>query len=189
MHVAQVFGAPSNTRGKEVLQGAFLARENVLNEEAPGGGGITGGQVGERRIAGQEDRSPGTEPSGRRLERLAMTVRDTDMQVLWLGHGDLPPWLGMQQVVLGWVGAGPDALGSHGRAPSLPFVRHPTSWWAFCRSTLTDRCDRRSLMRTRRVWHGRGSQMVVAWLAYLSSSRCASLAGHRRPGHVAGPWR
>ena len=135
-----------------------------MNEEEPGGAGITGGRVGQRRIAGQEDRSPGTEPSGRQCERLAMTLRDTDMQVLWLATVTYHLGLGMQQVVLGWVvlalthsGAMVGAVFAVRSAPNLVV--------GFAAGTLTDRCDRRSLMRLA-AFGMAGVSMVVAWLAY-----------------------
>ena len=135
-----------------------------MNEEAPGGGGITGGQVGERRIAGQEDRSPGTEPSGRRLERLAMTVRDTDMQVLWLATVTYHLGLGMQQVVLGWVVLA--LTHSEAMVGTIFAVRSaPNLVVGFAAGTLTDRYDRRALMRLAAFGMARVS-FVLAWLAY-----------------------
>jgi len=102
MHVAQVFGAPSNTRGKEVPPGRVFWRGDRVTKRRRA---AEGSQEDKSGNAGSRDRriDRRTEPSGRRLERLAMTVRDTDMQVLWLATVTYHLGLGMQQVVLGWV--------------------------------------------------------------------------------------
>ena len=135
-----------------------------MKEEAPGGRGIIEGRAGQCGIVGQEDRSPGAKPSGRRLEHLAMTFRDTDMQVLWLATVAYHLGLGMQQVVLGWVVLA--LTQSEAMVGVVYAVRAaPNLVVGFAVGTVTDRCDRRSLMRLA-AFAMAGVSVVVAWLAY-----------------------
>jgi MFS family permease len=135
-----------------------------VNEEEPRGGGITGGRAGKCRMAGQEDRSPGTKPSDRWCKRLAMTLRDSDMQVLWLATVAYHLGLGMQQVVLGWVVLA--LTHSEAMVGAVFAVRSaPNLVVGFAVGTLTDRYDRRSLMRLA-AFGMAGVSLVVAWLAY-----------------------
>jgi MFS family permease len=136
-----------------------------VNQGKPHGGGITGGRAGPHRIAGPEDRSAETKPSGRRRERLAMTLRDTDMPVLWLATVTYHLGLGMQQVILGWVVLA--LTHSEAMVGTIFAVRSaPNLVVGFAAGTLTDRCDRRSLMRLA-AFGMAGVSFVVAWLAYI----------------------
>ncbi len=135
-----------------------------MNQGKPRGRGITGGRAEPHRIAGQEDRSAETEPSGRRRKHLAVTLHDTDMQVLWLATVTHHLGLGMQQVILGWVVL---ALAhSEAMVGAIYAVRSaPNLGVGFAAGTLTDRCDRRSLMRLA-AFGMAGVALVIAWLAY-----------------------
>jgi MFS family permease len=135
-----------------------------VSKEELGGGGITGGRAGPSKIAGRKDRSPGAGLSGKWRERLTMTLRDTDMQVLWLATVTYHLGLGMQQVVLGWVVL---ALTHSETMVGTAFaVRSaPNLVVGFAAGTLTDRCDRRSLMRLAACGMA-GVALVMAWLAY-----------------------
>ena len=135
-----------------------------MNDEAPGGGGITEGRAEQCGVVKQENRSPGGEPAGRRRELLTLTFRDTDMQVLWLATVVYHLGLGMQQVVLGWVVLA--LTQSEAMVGAVYAVRAaPNLVVGFAVGTLTDRCDRRSLMRLA-AYGMAGVSLVVAWLAY-----------------------
>jgi MFS family permease len=129
------------------------------------GGGVAGGRAGPRRISGPEDRTAETEPSGRQRERLAMTLRDADMQVLWLATVIYHLALGMQQVILGWVVL--TLTHSEAMVGAVFAVRSaPNLVVGFAAGTLTDRCDRRSVMRLA-AFGMAGVSFVVAWLASI----------------------
>ena len=157
-----------------------------MNDEAPGGGGITEGRAEQCGVVRQEDRSPGAEPAGRRRELLTLTFRDTDMQVLWLATVVYHLGLGMQQVVLGWVVLA--LTHSEAMVGAVYAVRAaPNLVVGFAVGTLTDRCDRRSLMRLA-AFGMAGVSLVVAWLAYTERLTVWYLIlGDRYSGHVAGP--
>jgi MFS family permease len=110
------------------------------------------------------DRSPSAEPPVGRRERLAMTLRDTDMQVLWLATVIHHLGLGMQQVVLGWVVLA--LTQSEAMVGAVFAVRSaPNLVVGFAAGTLTDHCDRRSLMRLA-AFGMAGVSLGVACLAY-----------------------
>jgi MFS family permease len=130
----------------------------------PHGVGVTGGGAGQSRRAGQGNQSAGTGHSGRRRESLALTLRDADMQVLWLATVTYHLGLGMQQVLLGWVVL---ALTNSEAMVGVVFaVRSaPNLVVGFAAGALTDRYDRRGLMRLA-AFGMAGVALVVAWLAY-----------------------
>jgi MFS family permease len=126
--------------------------------------GVPGGGAGQYRIAGQANRPPAPEHSARRRDNLAMTLRDGDMQVLWLATVTYHLGLGMQQVLLGWVVL--TLTDSESMVGAVFAIRSaPNLVVGFAAGTLTDRCDRRSLMRLA-AFGMAGISLVVAWLAY-----------------------
>jgi MFS family permease len=135
-----------------------------VNQEQPSGGQVTGGQARPHRIAGPEDRSAEPEPPGRRRARLALTLRDTDMPALWLATVIYHLGLGMQQVILGWVVLA--LTHSEAMVGTVFAVRSaPNLVVGFAAGTLTDRYDRRALMRLA-AFGMAGVSFVLAWLAY-----------------------
>jgi MFS family permease len=102
--------------------------------------------------------------SAKRRESLALTLRDADMQVLWLATVTHHLGLGMQQVLLGWVVL---ALTNSESMVGVVFaVRSaPNLVVGFAAGALTDRCDRRRLMRLA-AFGMAGVAGVVAWLTY-----------------------
>jgi MFS family permease len=130
----------------------------------PHGVGVTGGGAERPRKAGQTYQTSGPGHSSRRRERLAMTLRDTDMQVLWLATLTYHLGLGMQQVLLGWVVL---ALTDSETMVGVVFaVRSaPNLVVGFAAGALTDRYDRRRLMRFA-AFGMAGIALVMAWLAY-----------------------
>jgi MFS family permease len=130
----------------------------------PHGVGVTGGGAGQSRKAGQVHQPVGTAPSGRRRTSLAMALRDTDMQVLWLATLTYHLGLGMQQVLLGWVVLA--LTNSEGMVGVVFAVRSaPNLVVGFAAGALTDRYDRRRLMRLA-AFGMAGVAWVVAGLAY-----------------------
>ncbi|HSF33450.1 MAG TPA: MFS transporter, partial [Candidatus Tectomicrobia bacterium] len=126
--------------------------------------GLTAGGGGHHRITGQQRRLPRTEHSGRRRESLTMTLRHTDMQVLWLATVTHHLGVGMQQVLLGWVVLA--LTDSESMVGAVFAIRSaPNLVVGFAAGTLTDRCDRRRLMRLA-AFGKAGVSLVVAWLAY-----------------------
>ena len=94
-----------------------------------------------------------------------MMLRDTDMPVLWLATLIYHLGLGMQQVILGWVVLA--LTDSEAMVGAVFAVRSaPNLVVGFAAGTLTDRCDRRSLMRLA-AFGMAGVSLVVAWLAYI----------------------
>jgi MFS family permease len=94
-----------------------------------------------------------------------LTLRDTDMPVLWLATVIYHLGLGMQQVILGWVVLA--LTHSEAMVGTIFAVRSaPNLVVGFAAGTLTDRCDRRSLMRLA-AFGMAGVSFVVAWLAYI----------------------
>jgi MFS family permease len=88
------------------------------------------------------------------------------MQVLWLATVIYHLGLGMQQVVLGWVVL--TLTHSEAMVGAVFAVRSaPNLVVGFAVGTLTDRCDRRSLMRLAALGMA-GVALVVAWLAYTA---------------------
>jgi MFS family permease len=130
----------------------------------PHGVGVTGGGAERPRKAGQTYQTSGPGHSSRRRERLAMTLRDTDMQVLWLATLTYHLGLGMQQVLLGWVVL---ALTDSETMVGVVFaVRSaPNLVVGFAAGALTDRYGRRRLMRFA-AFGMAGIALVMAWLAY-----------------------
>jgi MFS family permease len=135
-----------------------------VNQGEPRGGEVTGGQNRPHRIAGLEDRSAEPEPPVGRRARLALMRRDTDMPVLWLATVIFHLGLGMQQVILGWVVL--TLTHSEAMVGTVFAVRSaPNLVVGFAAGTLTDRYDRRSLMRLA-AFGMAGVSFVIAWLAY-----------------------
>jgi len=94
-----------------------------------------------------------------------MMRRDTDMPVLWLATVIYHLGLGMQQVILGWVVLA--LTNSEAMVGTVFAVRSaPNLVVGFAAGTLTDRCDRRALMRLA-AFGMAGVSVVVAWLAYI----------------------
>jgi MFS family permease len=93
-----------------------------------------------------------------------MTLRDADMPVLWLATVTYHLGLGMQQVILGWVVL---ALTHSEVMVGTVFAARsaPNFVVGFAAGTLTDRYDRRALMRLA-AFGMAGVSFVVAWLAY-----------------------
>jgi MFS family permease len=135
-----------------------------VNTGEPHGVGVPGGGAGQCRRAGQGYQSPGTGHPRRRREHLAMTLHDTDMQVLWLATLTYHLGLGMQQVLLGWVVL---ALTNSESMVGVVFaVRSaPNLVVGFAAGALTDRYDRRRLIRLA-AFGMAGVTLFVAWLAY-----------------------
>jgi MFS family permease len=93
-----------------------------------------------------------------------MALRDTDMQVLWLATVTYHLGLGMQQVLLGWVVLA--LTNSEGMVGIIFAIRSaPNLVVGFAAGTLTDRYDRRRLMRLAALGMA-GVALIVAWLAY-----------------------
>ncbi len=140
-----------------------------MDKEKSRARGMAGGRAGEQRIAGQEERAPATAPSGRPRESLAMTLRDADMQLLWLATVIHHLGLGMQQVLLGWVVLA--LTHSESMVGTIFAVRSaPNLVVGFAAGTLTDRCDRRLLMRLA-AFGMAGVSLLVAWLAFTEQLR------------------
>ena len=136
-------------------------------------------------VVRQQDHSPEAEPSGRRRESLAMALRDTDMQVLWLATLTYHLGLGMQQVLLGWVVLA--LTNSEGMVGVVFAVRSaPNLVVGFAAGALTDRYDRRSPHATRGVRHGRGRVGCGLAGVHRAAHGVAFLAVHRSFGHGAG---
>jgi MFS family permease len=134
-----------------------------VNHGQPRGGGMTGGRAGPQRSTGEEDRLAPSAPSGGWHARLAVTLRDTDMPVLWLATVIYHLGLGMQQVILGWVVLA--LTHSEAMVGTVFAVRSaPNLVVGLAAGTLTDRCDRRALMRLAALGMA-GVSFVVAWLA------------------------
>jgi MFS family permease len=130
----------------------------------PHGVRVTEGGIGQHRIREQEHRPAGTEHFGRRRESLAMTLRHRDMQVLWMATVTHHLGVGMQQVLLGWVVL--TLTDSESMVGVVFAIRSaPNLVVGFAAGTLTDRCDRRRLMRLA-AFGMAGVSSVVAWLAY-----------------------
>jgi MFS family permease len=126
--------------------------------------GVTGGGAAQCRRAGPAYQAPEMAPSGRRCESLALALRDTDMQVLWLATLIHHLGLGMQQVLLGWVVLA--LTNSEGMVGVIFAVRSaPNLVVGFAAGALTDRYDRRHLMRLA-AFGMAGVALVVAGLAY-----------------------
>jgi MFS family permease len=89
--------------------------------------------------------------------------RDTDMPVLWLTTVVYHLGLGMQQVILGWVVL---ALTNSEAMVGAVFAARsaPNLLVGLAAGTLTDRYDRRTLMRVA-AFGMAGVSFVVAWLA------------------------
>jgi MFS family permease len=86
------------------------------------------------------------------------------MQVLWLATLAYHLGLGIQQVVLGWVVLA--LTHSEAMVGAIYAVRAaPNLVVGFAVGTLTDRCDRRFLMRLAALAMA-GMSLVLAWLAY-----------------------
>jgi MFS family permease len=135
-----------------------------VSQGEPRGGEATGGQARPHRIAGPEDRLAEPEPPVGRRARLALMRRDTDMPVLWLATVIFHLGLGMQQVILGWVVLA--LTHSEAMVGAVFAVRSaPNLVVGFAAGTLTDRYDRRSLMRLA-AFGMAGISFIVAWLAY-----------------------
>jgi MFS family permease len=93
-----------------------------------------------------------------------VTLRDPDLQVLWLATVAYHLGLGMQQVVLGWVVLA--LTHSESMVGAVYAVRSaPNLVVGFAAGTLTDRYDRRSLMRLA-AFGMAAISLVIAWLAY-----------------------
>jgi MFS family permease len=134
-----------------------------VSDGEPHGLGVTGGRSGQHGRAGQGYRPPGTEHSGRRRAGLALTLRDADMRVLWLATVTYHLGLGMQQVILGWVVLA--LTHSEAMVGTVFAVRSaPNLVVGLAAGTLTDRYDRRTLMRLA-AFGMAGVSLVVAWLA------------------------
>ncbi len=90
--------------------------------------------------------------------------RDTEMPVLWLATVIYHLGLGMQQVVLGWVVLA--LTHSDAMVGAIFAVRSaPNLVVGFAAGALTDRYDRRALMRLA-AFGMAGISFIVAWLAY-----------------------
>ena len=135
-----------------------------MNQGQPRGGEVTGGQAGPHRIAGPGDRSAEPVPPVGRRARPVLMLRDTDMPALWLATVIFHLGLGMQQVILGWVVLA--LTHSEAMVGTVFAVRSaPNLVVGFAAGTLTDRYDRRSLMRLA-AFGMAGVSFVIAWLAY-----------------------
>jgi MFS family permease len=135
-----------------------------VNEEAPGGTGIPAEGAGPGSIVPQEERWLGAKIWGRRREHAWSTFHDADMRVLWLATVAYHLALGMQQVVLGWVVLA--LTQSEAMVGAVYAVRSaPNLLVGLAVGTLTDRYDRRTLMRLA-AFGMAGVSVVVAWLAY-----------------------
>ena len=140
-----------------------------MNQGQTCGGEVTGGRARPYRIAGPEERSTEPAPSGRRRARLALMRRDTDMPVLWLATVIYHLGLGMQQVTLGWVVLA--LTHSEVMVGTVFAVRSaPNLLVGLAAGTLTDRYDRRALMRIA-AFGMAGVSLAVAWLAYTEQLR------------------
>jgi MFS family permease len=105
----------------------------------------------------------------RRRARLALMRRATDMPVLWVATVVFHLGLGMQQVILGWVVLA--LTHSEAMVGTVFAVRSaPNLVVGFAAGTLTDRYDRRSLMRLA-AFGMAGVSFVIAWLAYTEQLR------------------
>jgi MFS family permease len=130
----------------------------------PHGVGATEGGIGPSREATQTSQPPGTVSSARQRGSLGMALRDTDMQVLWVATLIYQLGIGMQQVLLGWVVLA--LTNSEGMLGVVFAVRSaPNLVVGFAAGALTDRYDRRRLMRLA-AFGMAGVALVVAGLAY-----------------------
>jgi MFS family permease len=91
-----------------------------------------------------------------------MTLHDADMPVLWLATVIHHLGLGMQQVILGWVVLA--LTQSEAMVGTVFAVRSaPNLVVGLAAGMLTDRCDRRSLMRLA-AFGMAGVSLIVTWL-------------------------
>jgi MFS family permease len=123
--------------------------------------------TGERaRIHGKvapEDRTAAIAPPTGRGGRLAITRRHTDLPVLWSTTVIYHLGLGMQQVILGWVML--TLTDSETMVGAVYAVRSaPNLVVGLAAGSLTDRYDRRSLMRLA-AFGMAGVSFLIAWLA------------------------
>jgi MFS family permease len=136
-----------------------------VSTDEPHGIGTTEGGVGQARQAGQAYQPSGTVLSSRQGESLALALRNRDMQVLWLATLTYHLGLGMQQVLLGWVVLA--LTNSEGMVGVVFAVRSaPNLVVGFAAGALTDRYDRRRLMRLA-AFGMAGVALIVAGLAYI----------------------
>lgn len=135
-----------------------------MSEGQSRGSEVTGRPDGPDRGVGRKDRSAEPEPPGKGRARQPLMQRDTDMPMLWLATVIYHLGLGMQQVILGWVVLA--LTNSEAMVGAVFAVRSaPNLVVGLAAGTLTDRYDRRGLMRLAAFGMAVVS-FVLAWLAF-----------------------
>jgi len=135
-----------------------------VHTDEPHGTASPEADMEESRKATQAHQWPATTSASGWRDSLALALGTTDMQVLWLATLTYHLGLGMQQVLLGWVVLA--LTNSEGMVGVVFAVRSaPNLVVGFVAGALTDRYDRRHLMRLA-AFGMTGVVLALAWLAY-----------------------